>query len=99
MLSEVIRALRRRIAVKLTLTLLGFVALSVLAAGLYVNHTLERLAVESLESRLATAAALLHDETRALLARERSPAALREFALRAAGPTGSRVTLITTDGR
>jgi len=53
-------ALRRRIAVKLTLTLLGFVAITVLAAGLYLNHALERLAVESLESRLATAAALLH---------------------------------------
>jgi two-component system phosphate regulon sensor histidine kinase PhoR len=99
MLEGLIRALRRRIAVKLTLTLLGFVAVTVLAAGLYLNHTLERLAVESLETRLTTAAALLHDQTRTLLARETSPPALREFVLRAAGPTGSRVTLITTDGR
>jgi two-component system phosphate regulon sensor histidine kinase PhoR len=99
MFDGLIGALRRRIAVKLTLTLLGFVAVTVLAAGLYLNHVLERLAVESLESRLVTAAALLHDETRALLAAETSPAALHEFALRAARPTHSRVTLITLDGR
>src|SRR5216684_1965443 len=78
-----IRAVRRRIAVKLTLTLLGFVAITVLAAGLYLNHALERLAVESLESRLATAAALLHDDARAQLAPETSPVARHEFALRA----------------
>ena len=99
MLDGLTRALRRRIAVKLTLTLLGFVAVTVLAAGIYLNHALERLAVESLEARLATAAALLHDRTRALLATERSLDALREFTRRAAGPTGSRVTLITVDGR
>jgi two-component system phosphate regulon sensor histidine kinase PhoR len=94
-----IRALRRRIAVKLALTLLGFVAVTVLAAGLYLNHALERLAVESLESRLTTAAALLHDDTRAQLAPETSPLARHEFALRAARRSGSRVTVITTDGR
>jgi two-component system phosphate regulon sensor histidine kinase PhoR len=94
-----IRLLRRRIAVKLTLTLIGFVAVTVLAAGVYLNHALERIAVESLQSRLETAAALLHDETRSLLIGGASPAALHEFAVRAARPTGSRVTLITTDGR
>jgi two-component system, OmpR family, phosphate regulon sensor histidine kinase PhoR len=94
-----IRLLRRRIGVKLTLTLLGFVAVTVLAAGLYLNHALERLAVESLESRLETAAALLHDETRSLLATEASPAALHDFTVWASRPTHSRVTLITTDGR
>jgi len=94
-----IRLLRRRIGVKLTLTLLGFVAVTVLAAGLYLNHALERLAVESLESRLETAAALLQDETRSLLATETSPAALHDFTMRVSRPTGSRVTLITTDGR
>ena len=94
-----IHLLRRRIGVKLTLTLLGFVAVTVLAAGLYLNHALERLAVESLESRLETAAALLHDETRSLLATETSPAALHDFTVRVSRPTGSRVTLITTDGR
>jgi two-component system, OmpR family, phosphate regulon sensor histidine kinase PhoR len=94
-----IRALRRRIAVKLTLTLLAFVAVTVLVAGLYLNHALERLAVESLESRLETAAALLHDEARARLTTESSPSALHDFARGASRPTRSRVTLITTDGR
>jgi two-component system, OmpR family, phosphate regulon sensor histidine kinase PhoR len=94
-----IHLLRRRIGVKLTLTLLGFVAVTVFAAGLYLNHALERLAVESLESRLETAAALLHDETRSLLATETSPAALHDFTVRVSRPTGSRVTLIATDGR
>ncbi|HMH48687.1 MAG TPA: ATP-binding protein [Candidatus Acidoferrum sp.] len=98
MADGLIRALRRRIAVKLTLTLLGFVAVTVLVTGLYLNHALERLAVESLESRLATAAALLHDDTRARLAAE-APPELHNFAVRAARSTGSRVTLITTDGR
>jgi two-component system, OmpR family, phosphate regulon sensor histidine kinase PhoR len=94
-----IRRLRERIALKLTLTLLGFVAVTVLAAGLYLNRALEGLAVESLTSRLETAAALLHDEARARLAGQTSADALHEFAVRAARPTGSRVTLITTDGR
>ena len=99
MLERLIFALRSRIAVKLTLTLLGFVAVTVLVAGLYLNRTLERLAVESLETRLAIAGALLHDEARALLTTARSPEALHEFALRAAVPSRSRVTLITPDGR
>ncbi len=99
MLQRLIFALRRRIAVKLTLTLLAFVAVTVLVAGLYLNRTLERLAVESLETRLAVAGALLHDEARALLTTERSPEALHAFALRAALPSHSRVTLITPDGR
>src|SRR5206468_379153 len=58
----VIGFLRRRIAIKLTLTLVGFVAVSVLAAGFYLGDALERAAVESLEGRLATAGRLLHDE-------------------------------------
>ena len=92
MADRMIRALRRRIAVKLTLTLLGFVAVIVLVAGLYLNHALERLAVESLESRLETAAALLHDEARTRLTSDAS--ALHDFARRASRPTGTRVTLI-----
>ena len=98
MLSQLTLAIRHRIAVKLTLTLVGFVAISVLGAGLYLNHALERLAVESLETRLATAGTLLADEARARVTSDASPQALREFVLRAAGPSGSRVTLIRTDG-
>src|SRR5467141_4146687 len=89
---------RSRIAVKLTLTLVGFVALSMIAAGIYLNHALEAFAVDALEARLATAARLLHDDARALLVRPAPPAAARAFAVRAAAPTGARVTLIALDG-
>ena len=89
---------RSRIAVKLTLTLVGFVALSMIGAGIYLNHALEAFAVDALESRLATAARLLHDDARALLVRPAPPAAARAFAVRAAAPTGARVTLIALDG-
>ena len=92
-------ALRRRIAVKLTLTLVGFVALAIAAAGLYLNRALESYAVEALEGRLVTAARLLHEDARLLLTQPAPPAAVREFAVRAAGPTESRVTLIALDGR
>ena len=92
-------ALRRRIAVKLTLTLVGFVAVALLAGGVYLNDALESFAVGALEARLITAARLLDDQARALLTRDASPAAVREFALRAAERSESRVTLIGLDGR
>src|SRR5688572_33131825 len=92
-------ALRRRIAVKLTLTLVGFVAVAVLAAGVYLNQALESFAVEGLEARLVTTARLLDDQARALLTQSASPATVRDFALRAAERSDSRVTLIALDGR
>jgi two-component system, OmpR family, phosphate regulon sensor histidine kinase PhoR len=92
-------ALRRRIAVKLTLTLVGFVAVAVLAAGLYLNQALESFAIEELEARLVTTARLLDDQARALLTPNASPAAAREFALRASERSDARVTLIALDGR
>ncbi|MGH7313061.1 MAG: hypothetical protein ACREJV_07815, partial [Candidatus Rokuibacteriota bacterium] len=58
--ASLIHLLRKRIGIKLTLTLVGFVAITLLIAGLYLNRALERLAVEGLEARLATAAQLLH---------------------------------------
>ena len=99
MIERLIHLLRSRIAVKLTLTLLGFVAVTVLVAGLYLKQALERLAVEAAETRLATVGALLQDEARTLLTTGASPATLREFALRVARPGQSRLTLITSDGR
>ena len=47
--------IRRRIAIKLTLTLVGFVAIAMLAAGVYLSRALERFAEDSLAARLATA--------------------------------------------
>lgn len=99
MTAGVVQLLRRRIAVKLTLTLVGFVAVTLLIVGLYVNRVLERLALEGLEARLTTAAELLHDEARALLARGASPEELQAFAAGAGRASDFRVTLITPDGR
>jgi len=99
MFQAFVHFLRRSIARKLTLTLVGFVALTTLAAGLYLTRALEAFAVEMLEARLASNARLLHDETRALVARGASPAELRAFALQSSRPTGARVTVISVDGR
>src|SRR5688572_7092172 len=99
MLHGLLRLVRGRIAVKLTLTLVGFVAVSTLVAGLYLRQALDRFAVESLEARLATAGRLLHDEARAHLTRVEPTEDLAAFARRAARPTDSRVTLIAPDGR
>jgi two-component system phosphate regulon sensor histidine kinase PhoR len=94
----VIAALRRRIVLKLTLTLLAFAGVSVLAAGIYLAYALERAAVDSLETRLATAARLLHDEAASLLTRDGTAPERFTWATRAAGAAGARVTLIRPDG-
>ena len=96
-MGALLRVIRRSIALKLTLTLVGFVAVSIAVAGLYLNRALEAFAVESLETRLAAVAAVLHDEARAALLAG-GPAA-QEFASRVARPTGARVTLVAPDGR
>jgi two-component system phosphate regulon sensor histidine kinase PhoR len=94
MLGRAIHLLRSRIALKLTLTLVGFVAVSTFGAGLYLSRGLERVAAESVEARLATAARALQGEARAAL---RSGAA-QSFVTRAAGVAAARVTLIAGDG-
>ncbi len=97
MLGKLVRMVRGRIAVKLTLTLVGFVAVTVVGADLYLNRALRAFAVESLESRLALAARLLHDEARHVVT-GRSATAMRDFTLRAARPSAARVTLVAPDG-
>jgi two-component system phosphate regulon sensor histidine kinase PhoR len=99
MLGRLIDFLRRSIARKLTLTLVGFVTVTTLVAGLYLNRALEGFAVETLEARLASTGRLLHDDARALILRGASAAELHAFAVRAAGPSGSRITVIALDGR
>jgi two-component system, OmpR family, phosphate regulon sensor histidine kinase PhoR len=98
MLGRLTGFVRDRIVVKLTLTLVGFVAVSLLAGGVYLGRALDRFAEASLESRLATAGRLLYDETRALLASRASAEAMGAFVRRAARPTESRVTVIAPDG-
>jgi len=95
MLGRALHLLRSRIALKLTLTLVGFVAVSTLVAGLYLSRGLERVAVEAVEARLATAARVLHDEARAAL----RTGATQPFAERVARSAVARVTLIALDGR
>jgi two-component system, OmpR family, phosphate regulon sensor histidine kinase PhoR len=92
-------ALRRSIAAKLTLTLVGFVALAILVAGIYLSQALESFAVEALQARLVTAARLLDDEARALVTPGAAPGAVRAFTVKAAAQSESRVTLIAADGR
>ena len=95
MLGRALHLLRSRIALKLTLTLVSFVAVSTLMAGLYLSRGLERVAVEAVEARLATAARVLHDEARAAL----RTGATQPFAERVARSAVARVTLIALDGR
>jgi two-component system phosphate regulon sensor histidine kinase PhoR len=99
MVARLVHFIRHRIAIKLTLTLVGFVGVSSLAAGLYLTRALEAFAVEALEARLVGAGRLLHDEAADLLRRGAPPAEARLFVLRAAEPTGSQVTVIAGDGR
>jgi len=98
MLGRLTGFVRGRIVVKLTLTLVGFVAVSLLAGGLYLGRALDQFAVASLETRLATAGRLLHDEARGLLVRGAGADAMGAFVRRAARPTESRVTVIAPDG-
>src|SRR5919198_6350552 len=96
---RLLQLVRSRIALKLTLTLVGFVALTSLVAGFYLARALETFAAESLEARLATGGRLLADEAQSLLVSGADAAALRAFAVRAARPTESRITLIDMEGR
>jgi two-component system phosphate regulon sensor histidine kinase PhoR len=94
----VITALRRRIALKLTLTLVAFAGVSVLAAGIYLANALESAAVDSLEARLVTAARLLHHDAAAFLHGNGAAPERFAWATRAGTAAGARVTLIRTDG-
>ena len=97
-MGALLRAVRRRIALKLTLTLIGFVAISIVVAGLYLNHALEAFAVESLETRLGAVAAVAHDEASVALLKG-AGASTQDFVARVARSTAARVTLIVPDGR
>jgi two-component system phosphate regulon sensor histidine kinase PhoR len=98
-MTSLVGSLRRRIAVKLTLTLVGFVALVSLTAGLYLNEALQSFAMAALERQLVTAARLLEPGARTLVVRAAPPAELHAYARTTAQPAGSRVTLIAPDGR
>lgn len=98
-MRALLRIVRRSIALKLTLTLVGFVAVTSLAAGLYLTRALQDFAVESLETRLGSVAAVVHDEARILLRGGAASTPPQDLALRVARATGARVTLIAPDGR
>jgi two-component system phosphate regulon sensor histidine kinase PhoR len=94
-----LRFVRRSIALKLTLTLVGFVAITSLAAGMYLNRALEAFAVESLEARLASVGGLLLEEARQVFRDGARPEQAQAFVARVSQPVGARVTLIAPDGR
>jgi two-component system phosphate regulon sensor histidine kinase PhoR len=98
-MRSLLRVVRRRIAFKLTLTLVGFVAITSLATGLYLDRALKRFAVESLESRLASIGGVLDGELREVFRAGAEPTLAQTFAARAARITGARVTLIAPDGQ
>jgi two-component system phosphate regulon sensor histidine kinase PhoR len=98
-MRALLRVVRRSIALKLTLTLVGFVAVTSVVTGIYLTRALEKFAVESLETRLGSVAAVVHDEARALLRGGPPTAARQDLAFRVARATGARVTLIAPDGR
>ena len=98
MLRRLLLPLRRSVAVKLTLTLLGFVAIIVIVTGIYLTRALQERAVDSLEGRLVSFGQILQDDARALLSPPATPEALRGFALRTSRATNARVTLILPDG-
>jgi two-component system phosphate regulon sensor histidine kinase PhoR len=98
-MRALLRIVRRSIALKLTLTLVGFVAVTSLVAGAYLTRALESFAVESLETRLGSVAAVVHDEARGLLRTGAPASAAQDLAVRVARATGARVTLIAPDGR
>lgn len=98
-MEALLRGLRSRISVKLTLTLVGFVALVLFVAGVYLSLALQSFAERAVEGQLHTAARLLHDEARMLVAGDAPATALQALVMRAARPTGARVTLIAADGR
>jgi two-component system phosphate regulon sensor histidine kinase PhoR len=98
-MRALLRIVRRSIALKLTLTLVGFVAVTSLVAGVYLTRALENFAVESLETRLGSVAAVVHDEARALLRKGAPASGPQDLAVRVARATGARVTLIAPDGR
>jgi two-component system phosphate regulon sensor histidine kinase PhoR len=98
MLGRLVRLVRSRIAIKLTLTLVGFVGVALIVAGVYLDRALETFAVEALEARLATAARLAQDDIAALLREGAGALELQQRAVRDARATGARVTIIAPDG-
>jgi two-component system phosphate regulon sensor histidine kinase PhoR len=94
-----VNGLRRRIALKLTLTLVGFVAASLLVAGVYLNRALQAVAVSMVEARLLTAAQLLHDDMRTLLRAAPAGPGVRPVQVGASSLADVRLTVVAADGR
>ena len=99
-MRALLRIVRRSIALKLTLTLVGFVAVTSLVAGAYLTRALEQFAVESLETRLGSVgrrrSTMRLGGSSGRRVRGRGPGSGRAAWPRA---TGARVTLIAPDGR
>jgi two-component system, OmpR family, phosphate regulon sensor histidine kinase PhoR len=82
-----------RMALRLTLVLVGVSAVGMLVMGLYAARALERLAVENLTAGLVTSARLVHDPLAAA-----APPEIQSLVTRYAARAGARVTVIAIDG-
>lgn len=98
MLRGLAYRVRRRIAVKLTLTLVSFVGLALVGMGVTVHWGLDALATEAVGEQLLLAGRLLHGEALAALSRG-DPGVVAAFTDRAARATGGWVALRGPGGR
>lgn len=90
---------RSRIAVKLTLTLIGFVAVAVIVAGFYLDRRLDAIAIENLTIQLTRQARLIELGAGAALG-SRAPSESTQRWLRSlASLTSARLTLIASNGQ
>jgi two-component system phosphate regulon sensor histidine kinase PhoR len=97
--QRLVHLLRRRIVVKLTLTLVAFVGVAGLAAGLYLDKALEAFARESLEGRLVMVGRLLLDDAPRWLLPTARREDVRDAVQRVRRSSGARATVIAADGR
>ena len=92
------KALRSRLAVRLTLILLAVTTVGTAAMGVYVTRVLERHSVENLKSGLVTEARLLHDALVPYLVQGAPRGWVQELAEKYGAKVGARITVIAEDG-
>jgi two-component system, OmpR family, phosphate regulon sensor histidine kinase PhoR len=93
-----IRPLRARLAVRLTAVLFAVTAIGMAVVGFVVMRAFERRAVESVETRLVSAAKLLQDAATRDLAPGAASPRLQEAVTRYGDKLAARVSIIAPDG-
>jgi two-component system phosphate regulon sensor histidine kinase PhoR len=87
-----------RIAVKLTLTLIGFVAVVVIVAGFYLDRRLDAIAIENLTTQLTRQAQLIERDTGAALGVQAPSEQTQQWLRSLASLTSARLTLVAANG-